>query len=285
MEYIKILFINLKAFLRNLLPIRLLLTLERLRSIPSYFSWKFDKQQGQDDFLIKTKNLHNSFSGKRCVIIGNGPSLNKIDLSLLKNEYTFGLNRIYLLFDKIGFSTTFIVSINRFVLEQFGSEIKKNNSKIFLNYKYKISEIDNNTSYVPPTIFSEKYLDRPDKGFLSYAGSVTFFAIQLALYFGFDEIILVGFDNNFKNKGKSDKAITSKGDDIDHFDKNYFGKNVVWQLPNYDSMNYNFNKIEEYFNNSSKKIVNCTVGGNLENFERHELEDYLKNSDFDNAKK
>ncbi len=283
MEFIRVAFINFKAFLRNLLPIKSLLLIERIRSIPSYLSWKLNKKNGKNDFLEKTKKLQNSFSGKRCIIIGNGPSLKKVDFSLLSNEYTFGLNRVYMLFEKIGFSTTFIVSINRFVLEQFGSEIKKNDSQIFLNYKYRLNSNADNVSYVPPTIYSEKYFDRPDMGFLSYAGSVTFFAIQLAIYFGFDEIILVGFDNSFKNTGQADKAVKSDGEDVDHFDKNYFGKNVIWQLPNYDSMNYNFNKVDQYCKNKGIKIVNCTVGGNLHNFERAELKSYLRDSLFKNA--
>ena len=252
-------------------------------SFPSYLLWTLDKKYGKNHFLKQTNDLKNKFVNKRCVIIGNGPSLNKIDMSLLKNEYTFGLNRIYLLFDKIGYKTTFLVSINRFVLEQFGKEIQSNDSKIFLNYKYKSNSESSTISYIPPSIYGAKYLDRPDKGFLSYTGSVTFLAIQLALYFGFSEIILVGFDNNFNNRGQSDKAIKSEGDDIDHFDKNYFGKDVIWQLPNYDALKYNFNLVKKYFeNNPHKKIVNCTVGGNLENFDRCELKEYLQKSRFEN---
>ena len=49
------------------------------------------------------RDLHR---GKRCFVIGNGPSLKQTDLSLLKNEFTFGLNRIYLLFPELGFTTT-----------------------------------------------------------------------------------------------------------------------------------------------------------------------------------
>ena len=45
-------------------------------------------------------------------IIGNGPSLNKIDLKLLKNEYIWTESNIFT-FEKIGFETTFLVSINR----------------------------------------------------------------------------------------------------------------------------------------------------------------------------
>jgi len=62
--------------------------------------------------LAQYKDKHR---GQRCVIIGNGPSLNKMDLSFLKNEITFGMNRIYLLFDKWDFTPTYYVSVNPLV--------------------------------------------------------------------------------------------------------------------------------------------------------------------------
>jgi hypothetical protein len=39
-------------------------------------------------------NLRNQHKGQRCFIIGNGPSLRQTNLALLKDEVTFGLNRI-----------------------------------------------------------------------------------------------------------------------------------------------------------------------------------------------
>ena len=62
--------------------------------------------------------------GQRCFIIGNGPSLRQTDLSRLRGEFTFGLNRIYLLFAELGFSTTYLVSVNDLVLEQCASEMQ-----------------------------------------------------------------------------------------------------------------------------------------------------------------
>lgn len=43
------------------------------------------------------KNNHkyvNKYKGKRCFIIANGPSLNSQDLTLLKDEITFGVNNL-----------------------------------------------------------------------------------------------------------------------------------------------------------------------------------------------
>ena len=72
--------------------------------------------------LQRYKDKH---KGQRCFIIGNGPSLNKMDLTALKDEITFGLNRVYLLFDRVGFSTTYYVSVNKYVIEQCAEEIVK----------------------------------------------------------------------------------------------------------------------------------------------------------------
>ncbi len=72
--------------------------------------------------LQKYKNRH---QGERCFIIGNGPSLKKTDLSLLKGEVTFGLNRIYLLFNEIGFPTTYYVTVNKLVIEQCAGDIER----------------------------------------------------------------------------------------------------------------------------------------------------------------
>ena len=66
------------------------------------------------------RNIHR---GERCFIIGNGPSLKNTDLAKLKDEYTFGMNRIYLMFPELGFTTTYFASINDLVVEQCAEEI------------------------------------------------------------------------------------------------------------------------------------------------------------------
>ncbi|WP_408971725.1 tetratricopeptide repeat protein, partial [Planktothrix sp.] len=48
----------------------------------------------------KIRQFHNKHWGERCVIIGNGPSLNEMDLSFLKHEICFGTNKIYLGFER-----------------------------------------------------------------------------------------------------------------------------------------------------------------------------------------
>ena len=67
----------------------------------------------------------NRYTGKRCFVIGNGPSLKNTELSLLKDEYTFGMNRIYLAFEDLGFQTSFLVSVNDLVIEQCHQDFQR----------------------------------------------------------------------------------------------------------------------------------------------------------------
>ena len=55
--------------------------------------------------LTEMKDIHR---GRRAFIIGNGPSLKQTDLSKLKGEITFAMNRFYLAFPDLGFTTSYI---------------------------------------------------------------------------------------------------------------------------------------------------------------------------------
>lgn len=48
--------------------------------------------------------LKDSHRGERCFIVGNGPSLKNTDLSLLKNEFAIGMNRVFLASEELGFT-------------------------------------------------------------------------------------------------------------------------------------------------------------------------------------
>ena len=69
--------------------------------------------------------LKNKYVGKRCFIIGNGPSLNLVDLKKLIREFTFGVNAIYLNYNKMQFDPTFYVVEDYLVAEDRADEINK----------------------------------------------------------------------------------------------------------------------------------------------------------------
>ena len=106
--------------------------LKRCKDIPdAYFSPE------RLNTIRRLGALQNIHKGERCFIIGNGPSLNQTDLTKLKNEYTFGLNRIYLAFPKMGFETTYYLCVNDLVAEQTHDDIEKLTMPRFVSLRHK----------------------------------------------------------------------------------------------------------------------------------------------------
>lgn len=67
-----------------------------------------------DEKLFALKDLHR---GKRCFIIGNGPSLAIADLDRLQNEITFASNRITLAFEETDWRPSYYTLCDRVVAE------------------------------------------------------------------------------------------------------------------------------------------------------------------------
>lgn len=200
----------------------------------------------------------------RCVIIGNGPSLNLMDLSVLRDVPTFGLNRGHLLFPRIGGPTTYLASVNKFVLEQSAEEMLAAPSLKFFNWRHR--------QYLPPgredviflrTIHEPGFsLDIPRAG-LWEGATVTFVAMQLAFHLGYREVVLIGVDHNFTTPGPAHQLVTSAGDDPNHFDPSYFGKGYRWQLPDLEMSEQAYTLAKGAFEAAGGRILDATVGGKL----------------------
>jgi hypothetical protein len=211
----------------------------------------------------KLKNIHD---GERCFIIGNGPSLSGMDLQPLRDEITFGLNRIYLLFPKINFATTYLVSVNKLVVEQFGNEIQQAESSLkFFSYDNRHwLEFDPNTIY----LYSRdgpRFYTNITKGIWQGA-TVTYVAIQIAYYLGIKQVILIGVDHSFSSQGQPHKTVVSQKMDTNHFDPDYFGKGVRWQLPDLETSEVAYRLAKEQFENDNRQILDATVNGKLSIF-------------------
>ena len=207
------------------------------------------------------KDIH---KGKRAFIIGNGPSLKRTDLSKLKNEFTFGMNRIYLLFPELGFSTTYFVSINDLVIEQCADEIAAlpipkfiawHSHRHFQHFPDELMFLY--TTYTGPK-FAHDMTRRVWEG-----ATVTNVALQLAFYMGFEKVILIGVDHNFTSKGDANKTVVSTGDDPNHFSPNYFGKGFRWQLPDLDTSEIGYQKARDAYRSAGREVLDATVGGKL----------------------
>ncbi len=217
--------------------------------------------------LSTLHKYHDLHKGQRCFIIGNGPSLRQTDLSLLKGEITFGLNRIYLLFPELGFKTTYLVSVNDLVLGQCSEEIKALEMTKFTTWRARRwlandpRNIFIDTDYTGPENFSGDASGRVYEGF-----TVTYVALQLAYFMGFQEVILVGVDHNFVTRGPANAAVVSNGDDPNHFSPNYFGKGFKWQLPDLEGSERAYRLANAAYATAGRKVLDATVGGRLSVF-------------------
>lgn len=204
------------------------------------------------------------YKGKRCFIIGNGPSLRQTDLNRLRGEHTFGLNRIYLLFPELGFTTSFLVLVNDLVIEQCASEIQTLTLPKFLTWRARnwfrsdptITYLD--TDFTGEEDFSSSITGRIFEGF-----TVTNVSLQLAYHMGFSEVILIGVDHNYVTQGAANQAIISQGDDPNHFASNYFGKGFKWQLPDLAGSERGYARALEVYSRAGRRILDATVSGKL----------------------
>ncbi len=242
----------------------------RFVDIPHSVIWDFNLSGSNinKENLRKYKDIH---KGERCVIIGNGPSLKSMDLSCLKNEVTFGMNRIYLLFDQIPFEPTYFVSINELVLKQFSDEISQLTMPKFINWNTRANFDLNDKSimFLKDTLKLTDEFSTDLTGRIFSGGTVTFVALQIAYYMGFDNVILIGVDHSFSQKGIPNTVELRKAaEDQDHFHPQYFPAGSKWQLPDLLRSELAYSIARGYFEREGKKIIDATINGKCEVFEK-----------------
>lgn len=214
--------------------------------------------------LAALKNIH---KGRRAFIIGNGPSLKQTDLSKLKNEITFGLNRIYLAFPELGFATTYLCVTNDLVVEQFVNDFLALDVPQFIAWRshrhypanLPISQLP---TFIYTTYTGPRFADDV-RGRVWEGATVTNLALQLAFHMGIGEAVLIGVDHNFASKGDANKTVVSEGDDRNHFMPDYFGKGVKWQLPDLDTSEVGYIMAREAYKKTGRRVIDATIGGKL----------------------
>lgn len=240
--------------------------------------------------------FRNAFLGKRCFIIGNGPSLNKHNLSLLKNEYTFGVNSFYYKTKETGFRPTFYVVEDNSVMKENIEEIRKYHApfKFFPTIYKKLHPKNPNTFFFTmnrgfyekssPNYCVPRFSTDATKEL--YCGqSVTYINLQLAYFMGFTEVYLLGMDFSYiipDSHKRTGDVLLSDSDDPNHFHKDYFGKGKTWKDPKLERVGANYKMAKLVFESTGRKIYNATVGGSLEIFERVNYENLFKDKKNEN---
>lgn len=232
----------------------------------------------QGIYLKSLKGIH---QGKRCFIIGNGPSLTSDDLDTLKahNEITFAFNRIFHIFDSTSWRPTYYISQDEKMLtgcqEEVGNlepEIKFIPAELqwYNGIKIKGSSLFHieNCDFSKKPLFSENIAKR-----IYNSRTVVYTAIQIAVYMGFKEIYLIGVDHHFHTSMNSKGEIVIDKTAKDYFSDKYNEDRENLYIPNTDLSTLAFIAAKEYADAHGIKIYNATRGGKLEVFPRVDFEE------------
>lgn len=222
----------------------------------------------------KSKNRLESFKqyslNKYCVILGNGPSLSKVDFSIFDDKTVlYATNRAILHkdFDKLT-NVNYILSDNYFFQEKEGKKILK-----------KIDKAQNiNNIIVPSSWFyyrlfrsknSKKYIyvnykrDEELKNFKFtndiYSGLrvghtiVLDFCLPLAIFAGFKKIFLIGCDFDYSKKTQYfyGKNLNNK-----NFKKNHGTEKQEKSWKN--NIRLGFERINDFCTNNQIEVLNCS---------------------------
>lgn len=232
--------------------------------------------------IEKMKNL---YKGEYCFVIGNGPSLSPEILDRLADKYTFAVNRIAKIFDKTDWRPTFYVGVTDALNDSRHRDdilkgIHSSELAICWDRYRKLAPIDSGQSvvYVPCSHtgdlnnnqarddwWSDDIAERLDK-----FGVAVFSALQVAVYFGFETIYLIGCDGNY----------TPPVDGIDksHFDNAYRPFDVIRNY-DYNQLNGALLRAHEIAEKAAKrrgvKIYNCSPISAITAHERIDLESVL----------
>ena len=191
------------------------------------------------------KNLH---QGKNIFILASGPSLDDLDLSLLKNKMVMGLNRSTLVYPKSYYQCVFDHRLFDLYLDDY-----KNVRQLFtlegrpLGLPFKLLGGDG---------FS---FDLEDGIYSGY--TISYFALQVVVYMGFKNIFFLGLD--LKHDGSKTHFFGQDQKTIDH-EKTEFPR--MFKMLNYGA---------EVLASKNIKVYNCSPVSTLDCFSKISYEEAL----------
>ena len=212
--------------------------------------------------------LHNRHRGERCVLVANGPSLNNMDLSFLRDEITIGLNKIFLGLRKFHFYPRYYVAVNEKVVTQCVHEIKALSCVKFISSRSGNLVPESALTYHinttnPPARFSSNIANGVHEGW-----TVTYVALQIAYFLGFSEVILIGLDHRYDFVGQPNEARKMDGPDPNHFSESYFGHGQAWDNPDLLNSEESYRIARAEFEKDGRRIVDATLNGACTIFEK-----------------
>lgn len=219
------------------------------------------------------------YQGRRCFLIGNGPSLRPEDLTTLHQagEITFAFNRVFNIFDQTPWRPTFYISQDEKMLGgcvDVVNSLKDMETKfipIQLKWWHGI-DIDQACHFNivhqevdDPEQFS--FGDDISRGIYN-ASTGMYTAVQLAAYMGFTEIYLIGVDHHFRVSQNNQGQIVVDNTVKDYFTEQYNADKENLYIPNTEKSTLTYVAMKRHCEQRGIRVFNATRGGKLEVFQR-----------------
>lgn len=224
----------------------------------------------------------NKYSGRRCFLIGNGPSLRAEDLTKLheNGEITFAFNRIYNIFDQTPWRPTFYISQDEKMLGGCadvvnGTEMGVKFIPIQLRWWHDIC-IGGAQEF---RIIDQQVEDPREFGFSDdiakgiYNSSTGMYtAAQVAAYMGFSEIYFIGVDHHFRISRNNKGEVVVDNSVKDYFTDKYNEDKDKLYIPNTEKSTLTYVAMKNHCEKRGIRVFNATRGGKLEVFQRVEFD-------------
>ena len=245
--------------------------------------------------IKRFKGIHN---GKRCFVIGNGPSLLLSDLDKLTDECTFACNSIHALYSHTKWRPTYYFStdpVNCKYIFESGNILDMLAHESIAIFVSAMSLLYDNGRNAPQNVYFQKTMYSPNQYDVQFScdcskqiflgGTVSYNMLQMAVYMGFEEIILLGMDFSYSVEKKKNGTI-NKSDIINHNEliekvdlqlaDELKEKNGFEYLADVDLQLAGYVAAKKYADKHDLRIYNATRGGKLEVFERVDFDSLLK---------
>ena len=236
------------------------------RKVIDFFLYHFYLKKHNDWNILK------NFFHKPVLIVGNGPSLNKTPLDKINENYvSIGMNKINLIYDRSSWRPDIITCVNGFVISQNKNYFNSSKKILILPVRAFYLGIKPRKNILFVNLKDQNKIENNIEKVLSTGCTVTFTALQIAAYLNPKEVSLVGVDHNFVVK-KGSQVQKFVGDDVNHFDKNYF-KGHYWGLPDLTGSEQLYQISKTYFESNEVPINDYTVDGKLDIFDKGNIVD------------
>ncbi|MDM5314908.1 DUF115 domain-containing protein [Fictibacillus sp. b24] len=216
------------------------------------------------------KSIKNTEQGKRCFIVGNGPSLTFEQLEKIKHEDCFGANRVYKLFSETDWRPKYYVIQDPYDMTKGIYENLDVRYLFVSDYYWRMHGMENPKAicyHIKRKLHQTKDLPFSEEisNYVQAAATVTYSMIQFAVYLGYDEIYLIGMDHTYANITDDKGNIIKRNAVKNHAFSDEKPNEVV---ANIEYMECAYLSAKEYCDMKNIKIFNATVGGELEIFNR-----------------